>query len=183
MKEILGYLGLLAVLAVLIAVGEIPAVRAASDWIDAHRANLLTVTLTVTAVGLALLIWGWTVAAVRDGRSMSAEEAKEFMGRALPLPGRQSYRSGLFRGFARGRTTDQPIEWSFRELKVAWRSGTWWSAADMRRKYLITIGGLILILGGFSALLVLFQPPAAKLLIGGTVVYAVTRTMSSLRRA
>jgi len=183
MKAVLSYVGLLAVLAVLIALGEIPTVRALFGLVDAHRAQLLTVTLTLTAVGLALMVWGSAVVAVRYGRSMSAEEAKDFAGRPLPLPGQQSYRTGLFRGIARGRKTDQPVEWSFREMKAAWRSGTWWNDADMRRKYLITFGGLVLIVGGLSTLLVLFQPPAARLLIGGTILYAAARTVSSLRGA
>jgi len=183
MKTISGYLALLGAVVVLIAIGEVPAVRAASDWIDQHGATLLAATLTVTAVGLALMIWGAVSVAIRYGRPMSAEEARDFAGRPLPLPGQQSYRTGLFRGVARGRTTDQPVEWTFGEMKAAWRAGTWWSDAEMRRKYLITVGGLVLILGGFSVFFVLFKPPAAKLLIGGAIVYALVRTVSTLRRA
>jgi hypothetical protein len=183
MKTLLSYLLPLAALLVLIAAGEIPAVRGASAWIDARRAGLLEATLTVTAVGLVVMIWAWVVVAARAGRPMSDEEAKELAGRPLPLPGQQSFRAGIFRGAARGRTTDQPLEWSFAEMKAAWRAGTWWSDAGMRRKYVITAGGLLLIFGGFATCFVSFQPPAAKLLLGGAVVYAVARTVSSWYRA
>jgi hypothetical protein len=127
-KNVWTYLLPVAVLVVLIAAGEIPAV-----WIDARRAGLLVAALSVTTVGLALMVWGWAAVAVRFGRPMSDGEAQAFASRPLPLPGRQSFRAGIFRGVARGRTTD--------------------------------------------------EPPAVKLLIGGALVYAVVRTVSSLRRA
>ena len=53
----------------------------------------------------------------------------------------------------------------------------------MRRKYFITAGGLLLILGGFSVFMVLMKPPSVKLLMAGTVVYAIVRTAIGFRRA
>ena len=183
MKTLLGYLGFFGALVALIAAGEIPPVHALSDWTNAHRSLLLPSMIGMAAVGLLVMIWGWITVGIRYGRSMTPEEAKEFMGRPLALPGMQSARMGRFKGVARGRRTDQPVEWSFREMKDAWRAGASWRDGGMRRKYLITAGGLWLILSGFSVSLVLFDPPAVKLMIAGAVIYAVVRTAISFRRA
>ena len=183
METVRGYLTLFGSLIALIAVGEIPVVHALSDWINENRSWLLPFTLGTAGAGLLAMIWGWTMVAIRYGRPMSDEEAKQFMAQPIAASGKQSFAKGRFKGLARGRKLDQPVEWSFREMKAAWHSGIWWREPDMRRKYLITAGGLLLILGGFSVFLVLMNPPAAKLLMAGTLVYVIARTVLSFRRA
>ena len=182
MKTVVAYLKLLGAIIALIAVGEIPAVHAFSDWINANRFWLLPLTLGLTAAGLLGMIWGWITVGIKYGRPMSEEEAKQFMARPMG-PGAQSASKGWFKGIARGRKLDQPVEWSFREMKEAWHSGAWWRDPDMRRKYLITAGGLLLILSGFLVFMVLSKPPSVKLLMAGTVIYAIVRTAAGFRRA
>jgi hypothetical protein len=167
----------------LIAVGRIPVLHAWSDWINTHRSRLVTVPLTVTGAGLIIMIWGWTVVGIRNGRAMTSSEAQQFAGQPLPLPGMQSFGRGRFKGVARGRQTDQPVEWSFKEMKDAWHAGTWWRDSDMRRNFLITAGGIAVFLGGFLLFLVLLKPSSAKLLMAGSGIYGVTRLIDGFWRA
>ena len=152
----------------LIAVGEIPLVHAFADRIDANRSWLLPVTLGMTAAGLLIMIWGWVVVGIAYGQPMTGEEAERFTG---------------MKGSARGRKVDPPLEWSFKEMKAAWRAGGGWRDPDMRRKYLITAGGTMLVLSGFSVFVVLADAPSVKLLMAGTVVYAIVRLTAGFCRA
>ena len=152
----------------MIAVGEIPLVQAFSDWIDGNRSWLLPVTLCMTGAGLLIMIWGWFVVAIKYGQPMTAEEAERFTG---------------MKGRARGLKVDPPVEWSFKDMKAAWRAGAWWRDPDMRRKYFITAGGTLLILSGFSVFVVIADPPSVKVLMAGTVVYAIVRLTAGFCRA
>jgi hypothetical protein len=183
MKTVIAYLKLFGAIVVLILVGEIPAVHALSDWVNANRSWLLPLTLGPTAAGLLVMIWGWIVVGVKYGRPMSEEEAKEFMARPIAGPGAQSISRGRFKGVARGRKVDPHVKWSFREMKEAWRGGVWWTDPEMRRKYLITAGGLTLVLGGFSVLGVIAEASSVKLLSAGTVIHTIVRTADGFRRA
>ena len=87
------------------------------------------------------------------------------------------------KGWTSGRKVDPPLEWSFKDMKAVWRAGTWWKDPDMRRKYPITTGGILLVLGGFALFMVLVDPPSVKLLMAGTVIYAVARLIAGFRRA
>jgi hypothetical protein len=167
----------------LIAVGEIPTVRAWSSWISAHRAALLAPALGATGTGLVVMVWGWAVASMEYGRPMTESEARQFMARPRVVPGHQSLRAGTFRGTALGRTMDRPAEWSFAEMKTAWHDGTWWASRGMRRKFAIASGGTLLVLGGFLVALVLSEPPAVKVLIAATVTYAIVRLSVGFIRA
>ena len=149
MKTLIGYLQLFGAIVVLIAVGEIPAVHSFSDWIDANRSWLLTLTLGGTGAGFLIMVWGWVIVGIKFGRPMTEEEARQYMSQPIPGPGKQSFSKGRFKGVARGRKVDPPVEWSFQEMKAAWHAGAWWREPDMRRKYFITAGGLLLILSGF----------------------------------
>ena len=183
MKTFFGYVGLFGVLIGLIAIGEIPAVHAFSNWINTHRSEFGPVMLGATCLGFIIMIWGWSILGIRDARPMTPSEAKDFMGKPLRLPGTQSFGRGRFKGAAQGVQTDQPVEWSFREMKKAWHAGIWWRDSVMRRRFLITAGGMTTILSGFTALMTLFKPPSAKLLMAGAGMYAVVRLIAGFWRA
>jgi hypothetical protein len=161
-------LKLLGVIIALIAVGEIPVVHAFSEWIDGNRSWLLPVTLGMTGAGLLIMIWGWVVVGIQYGQPMTGEETGRFTG---------------MKGWARGRKVEPAIEWTFKEMKAAWRSGAWWRDPDMRRKYFITAGGTMLVLSGFSVFVVIADAPSVKLLMAGTVLYAIVRLTAGFRRA
>ncbi len=167
-KTAIEWLKLLGAIIALIAVGEIPLVHAFSDWIDGNGFWLLPVTLGLTAAGFLILMWGWIGVGIQYGRPMTTEEAERFT---------------RMEGWTRGRKVDPPMEWSFKDMKAAWSGGAWWRDPDMRRKYFITAGGTMLILSGFSVFVVIADPPSVKVLMAGTVVYAIVRLTVGFCRA
>ena len=152
----------------LIAVGEIPLVHAFAGWIDGNRSWLLPITLGLTGIGLLIMIWEWVAVGIQYGQPMTGEEAERFTG---------------MKGRARGWKVDPPMEWSFKGMKAAWRAGAWWRDPDMRRKYFITAGGTLLILSGFSVFIVIADAPSVKVLMAGTVIYAIVRLTAGFLRA
>ena len=122
----------------------------------------------MTGAGLLIMIWGWVVVGIQYGQPMTGEEAERFTG---------------MKGRARGLKVEPAVEWSFKDMKAAWRAGAWWRDRDMRRTYFITAGGTMLILSGFSVFVVLADAPSVKLLMAGTVVYAMVRLTAGFLRA
>jgi hypothetical protein len=53
----------------------------------------------------------------------------------------------------------------------------------MLRKYVITAGGILCLLGGFSVLFIVFKPASAKILLGGAILYAAFQLIRGFRRA
>jgi len=177
------WLKFLCALLVLIAAGEIPPVRAFSGWIDLNRSWLVPLLLGLTVAGLLVLIYGWVIVGIQLGRPMSHQEIERLTARTQMISPGPAYSEARLKGWSRGRTVDPPMEWSFREMKDAWRDGTWWADPGMRLKYFLTAGGVLAILSGFTLILVLSKPPSVKLLIGGAVIYASTRLTLGFSRA
>lgn len=137
--------------------------------------------IAVTVVGALALAAGSIGLAGRRGRPMTHAEFEQLAARTQVLGRPVSSRARV-----RGKTSGVVLpdtEWSFRELKDSWRSGVWWSDPDSRRKWLVTAGGALLVLGGFALLAVLVRPPAAKILLAGACVYALARLIWSFVRA
>ncbi|MDQ4078726.1 MAG: hypothetical protein M3220_21100 [Chloroflexota bacterium] len=73
-------------------------------------------------------------------------------------------------------------EFSFQEMKAAWRTGAWREETCWRRRFITTLGGLLALFGLFSILFVL-GGAWLKLLVGGAMLYAFVRLGWSLWRA
>jgi hypothetical protein len=157
-------------------------VKSAASVIDEQRSWLLPLTIAVTGVGLLVLIWGWVRTGIMLGRPMSHEEVEQLAGRTRVLgPGKWFSKARLW-GKTAGLQVDPPVEWTFQEMKTAWRAGTWWRDPDMRAKYLITLAGSTAILGLF-AIGVVISPRSVKLILAGAMCYALARGMRAYWRA
>ena len=175
MRTALEWLKLLGVITALIVLGGLAAVREFARLIDEQRSWLLPLTLGMAIAGLLALLWGWVITAVRLGRPMSHPEVEQLAARTQSLgPGKHFSKARIW-GKTRGVMVDPPIAWTFQELKEAWRAGTWWSDPDMRRKNIITAGGTLFVLSGFVLFAAIVDLPAVKLVLVGSVVYALVR--------
>jgi hypothetical protein len=108
---------------------------------------------------------------------MSEHEAQAFMRTSAGRP----MLIRAFRGRAAGLKTPEGIV-SFREVKDAFRTGAWLYDPVMRVFCLGAIGLLLLAFGGFG-FFVVTAPPAAKLICGGALLYALIRTARGFWKA
>jgi len=183
MKTLLEWLKMLGVLLAAILLGELPAVKSVSLLVNQNRSWLLPIMLGLTAAGFLILLWAWTMIGIRLGKPMTHGEVEQLAARTQILgPGKRFSKARLW-GKTSGVKVDPPLGWTFREMKDAWRNGAWWSDAEMRRKYIITGGGILCILGGFAAMLVATDPASVKLILGGAILYAAARLIWGFRRA
>jgi len=182
-KTALEWVKVFGAIFVAILIGELPVVKAAARVIDEQRPWLLPLTIGLTAVGFLTLLWGWTMIGLRTGKLMTRKEMEQLAAQTQILgPGKQFSKARLW-GKTSGVNVDPPMSWTFQEMKEAWRKGTWWRDPDMRQKYIITAGGILCILGGFSVLFIVFNPASAKIILGGTIFYAAIRLIWGFRRA
>jgi len=74
------------------------------------------------------------------------------------------------------------IEFSFREMKEAWRSGAWLTDRWWRFGFYMTAAATITVVGIFSVLFVLGHA-GVRLVVAGALLYAVVRTSWGLMKA
>ncbi|MBI4012565.1 MAG: hypothetical protein HY359_09675 [Candidatus Rokubacteria bacterium] len=115
-----------------------------------------------------------------DEQPMSRREIEELTARS-----RMAARSGSrgvyrIRGMAVGSQAEDRA--SFAEVKAAWRARASRWSARWRRMFLMGLGGLLMLVGGFGAMVVA-APPGIKLLFGGALGYALVRLVWGFRRA
>lgn len=182
MSMALEWLKLLGAIIALIVLGELPFVKGWARLIDELRPWLVPLTLTASIVGFLALLWGWVVTATRLGQPMSHEEVEQLAARTQILGPSKRFSKARIWGKTTGVQVPE-IAWTFQELKEAWHTGTWWSDPTMRQRYTITAGGALFVLGLFALVALLVQPASVKLLLGGTVLYALVRLPWAFRRA
>ncbi len=174
MQTLLEWLKVLGVIFVAILLGELPIVKDAFQVIDQQRAWLLPLTIGLAVVGFLMLLWGWVSVGLLLGQPMTHEEVEQLAARTQILgPGKRFTKARLW-----GKTSGVQVPdmaWTFQEMKAAWHTGTWWSDPDMRRKYIITAGGTLSVLSGFALFMVIVELPPMKLVLAGSVLYALVR--------
>lgn len=171
MKGLLYTIGLITIIFVAaVLVDQIAILKQIDAYFKENPQPWINLTVAATSLGLALLITAWITWERAAGRPMSDEEAHDYMRtRGAPLQ-----RTGVFRGWASGRTTPDGIA-SFRQIKDAFRSGDWLRDPRIRPFCVGIIGLLLAVLGGFG-FFVVTSPPLVKLICAGAVLYAFGRT-------
>lgn len=176
MKALLGWGKVLAVILLAIILGEaFKPIKDLEQILKQYEVVLLSVTIGMTALGVILLMGGIFFLILTQGKPMSHEEVEELARRERTLRGvpytwrRVTYR---IKGLTGGRKAHE--EWSFREMKEAWRTGTWRTDKLWRRRFVAFAGGLMTVFGAFGSGFVV-GPPAVILLVGGALLYAAVR--------
>jgi hypothetical protein len=168
-------------IAAIIIAGTLPPVREADAIIRQHAHEILTVTIGAAVAGLALLIGAWVSTARRSGRPMTHEEFEALSARTQVLAPGPRASVARFRGRVEGVVAEPP-EWTFAEMKNAWRRGTWWQDPAWRAPFLGTAGTLLLTVGLFGSVSVP-SPPGVKAVLAGAMLYALIRTAWGFWRA
>ncbi len=169
-------------LIIAIAAGELPLVKAAAAWVDGHRTILLPLTAALMSAGGLALGYGVVGVGRERGRPMTHAEFEQLAARTQLPAGGKVFTTARFRGRLAGVVVPE-TEWTFGELKSAWRDGSWCRDPEIRRKYAVTAGGVLVVLAGFALIAIVVRPPAIKLLLAGAVVYALAQLTRALARA
>ena len=185
LKEWLRIIRNVAIVLVVIAVGEaLPPLQALEQWIAPQRA-----ALAWRMGGLAFLGWGCLMGATlyriaTGGGSLTRREIAEQVGEvksslAAPMAVARGWKVWLpKRAWGRGFSDEVSIA----QFKAAWRQGLWRRDSRWRGIFLMGFGAMLMVLGGFGLVIVL-ATPGLKLLAGGALLYAVTRTAWLLLKA
>jgi len=187
----LGFIGMLLFVVILrITADHLPFLSAAHAFTVRHALPARAIVFGLAGAGLVMFMAALFMLMLgNDGgggsRAMSHEQVEA-------LQAQTSYPGGAYspalargakyriRGETMGRTGHD--EWSFGEMKAAWRSGAWRTDPMWRRRYLVTCGALLMTLGVFGIPAVL-GPPWVMLLSSVVLVYAFVRTTWAFYRA
>jgi len=158
-----------AVFALAVVVDRITPLKQLDAYFKEYPQPYTTITLGVLAIGFALLLYTWVTILISQSRPMSEGEAKAFMSRRA----RPGWQVGGFRGRAIGRKVRMTA--SFREIKVAFRTGDWLRDSAWRPICFGVVGALLAVIGMFGYFFVI-GPPTVKVIVGGALAYALVRT-------
>jgi len=171
MRTIVRTIGLvIALLALAVVVDQITPLQRLTLYLARHPEPYTTIAIGASILGWALMAGAWAYGWWTRGRPMSGEGARRFAG---PGAGQPSF-AGRFRGRAAGR--EFGIEVSFRQVKVAARTGAWWRDPGWRPVF-IGLLALPLIVYGMFGYFIVVGSPLVKILCGGAVLYATVRTL------
>jgi hypothetical protein len=151
------------VFALAVVVDRITPVKQLDAYFKEYPQPYTSITLGMMAAGFALLLYPWIVAIFGHGQPMRKEKTKAHT----------SQQVGIFRGTAIGREARMAA--SFREIKVAFRTGGWLLDSKWRPICFGVIGTLLALMGMFGYFFVI-GPPTVKVIVGGALAYALVRT-------
>ena len=181
-RSLLSTLGTLAVVLVVIAIGQLlPPMRALDAFLKEHKGlqnTLLVVTVAMAIVGALTLALAQFLPAPKRPTGMSEEEVEAL---SPPVEHRESKR--VRRGtFSREGRRSFTGEASFAGVKEAWRLGSWRYNRNWRLLFVMALGALLVLLGLFGLFIVIAEP-GVKFLVILVLVYALGRTAWGLARA
>ena len=173
-------------IAVALAVIQLGYARAALTALVAPGHRTLSATLTAAFVGAALLIGGGIRLVLSRGQPMTHEEIEEGLRHARYGPrgrtGPLRFRVSAYRHFGPAEGAKAEEEVSIAAMKDAWRTGAWRRERAWQTTFIMTAGGLMMIFGGFGAVVVA-GPPVVKVLFGGALGYTTYQLVAAVRRA
>jgi hypothetical protein len=174
MKTLLNVAGGLALVFVAAVLAELPPVRAAVAWIEAREWPLIIGTGSVGVLGFTLMMGGILKLLMDQDEPLNHADVED-VERSVRMAARPvAWRASSYRvwGQAAGRQGSE--QFSFRELKQAWKSDAVWHDPIWKRRIITAIGALMLTVGLFGSFVVM-GPPWIKVLMGSLLLYALSR--------
>jgi hypothetical protein len=165
-------------------IGElVPALKGLDAWMAVRQVPLMYVTGGTALLGLLVMMGGIISLIIERGKALDhtgVENVARSVRDGLAVP--RIWRTSTYG--IRGKTVGAEAhdQFTFAELKDAFRSGVLFSERHWRRRLLIMCGGTLMFFGIFGAAIV-YTPLALKILLAAAVVYAVMRTTWGLIRA
>jgi hypothetical protein len=183
-KRIGGFARMLALVFVVIILGEVIAQLTGFDQIIArHEGVLLPATVAITALGFMLFMGGILYRIFgADGAPMSHADVEDLsrgsaFDRHPSLARASAYR---FRGKSAGSSFSDAF--SISEAKAAWKQRAWRDSLRWRGNFVVMAGAFLFTLGLFGIFIVI-GAGGIKLLCAGAIGYALIKTIIAFARA
>ena len=87
-----------------------------------------------------------------------------------------------YRVWGRATGREASDEFTFHEMKQAWRSGAWYRETVWRQRFITATGAALLAIGLFGIAFTL-GPPPIKAIVGGATLHAGTMLIQGFWRA
>jgi hypothetical protein len=175
---------LLAAIFVAGVIGELtPPLKALEAWMTDQRLPLMYATGGAAVLGLFVMLGGIVSLIMKRGEPLD-HTGVENVSRSVRdgQMGQRIWRTSTYRIFGPAAGASGDDEFSFAELKRAFRGGAILSDGVWRMRLLVLLGAALMFFGIFGVAIVL-TPLALKLLLAAVVLYAVVRTAWGLIRA
>jgi hypothetical protein len=152
------------------------------DYFRQRQFLFLSIAIAMAVAGGLVSFWGVVSMVFTGGNPMSREEIERLYAQKM-LYG-QSNAGHIARYHILGESAGTQAEenFSFAEMKIAWKAGLWRIDPVWRRRFLM-LTGIVALLFGLSGIAIVMARLWIKLLVAGCIVYVVVRTLSGMRRA
>jgi hypothetical protein len=152
-------------------VSEIPPFPGWFQLVDANQTAWLLVTGGSAVLGLVLMMGGILDLIMAQDRPLTHEEAEDVERSVRMAAQPVTWRTTSYRVWGRATGREGSDEFTFREMKQAWRSGIWRSETVWRRRFITATGAALLTIGLFGIVFTL-GPSPIKAIVGAALLYA-----------
>jgi hypothetical protein len=163
-------------------ISEIPPFPGWFEMVDESQTAWLLVTGGSAVLGLVLMMGGILDLIMAQDRPLTHEEAEDVERSVRMAAQPVTWRATSYRVFGHATGREGSDEFTFREMKQAWRSGTWRRETVWRRRFITATGAALLTIGLLGIAFTL-GPPPIKAIVGTALVYACVRLVRGFRLA
>lgn len=174
LKQALRLIVALALVFIAAVLAEVPPMRTIAGWIQEREWPLVLLTGGVGTLGFTLMMGGIIKLLMDQDESLSHTEVEDVERSVRMAAQPAAWRASSYRVWGRAKGRRGSEQFTFGELKQAWRSGAVWHESVWRRRLLTSIGALMMTVGLFGSFVVM-GPPWLKVLMGSVLLYALSR--------
>ncbi|RPH78029.1 MAG: hypothetical protein EHM80_11215 [Nitrospiraceae bacterium] len=163
-------------------ISEIPPFPGWFKMVDAYQTPWLVATGSSAVLGFALMMGGILDLIMAQDRTLTHQGAED-VERSVRLAAQPvAWRTTSYRVWGRATGREGSDEFTFREMKQAWRRGAWYRETVWRRRFITATGAALLTIGLFGIAFTL-GPSPIKAIIGAVMLYACAMLARGFWRA
>jgi hypothetical protein len=143
LKQALRLIVALALVFIAAVIAELPRMKALFTWIQARESPLVLTTGAIGVVGFALMMGGIIKLLMDQDESLSHVEVDDVDRSVRMAAGPGTWRASSYRVWGRAKGRRGSEQFTFGELKQAWKSGIVWRHSVWKRRFVTCIGALM----------------------------------------
>lgn len=163
-------------------ISEIPPFPGWFEIVNANQTSWLTATGSAAVLGFALMMCGTLALLMDQDESLSHVEVEDVERSVHMSAWPVAWRTTWFRVSDRATGCKGSEQFSFREMKQAWRNGAWRRELIWQRRFTSAIGASLLAIGIFGIVFTLGLPPI-KAIAGAALLYSCVMLVRGFWRA